>query len=92
MSKNPELASLRQWIFAHNADSRGISISTAASHVSLACFFVGRFLVLLMLVGWSNTSISEKVPPTIAVTTPSPHQKVRTALTCGGGGEILILR
>ena len=31
MSKNPELASLRQWIFAHNADSRGISISTAAS-------------------------------------------------------------
>ena len=30
MSKNPELALLRQWIFAHNADSRGISISTAA--------------------------------------------------------------
>ena len=34
MRENPELASLRQWIFSHNAAHRSIRISPPSPHVS----------------------------------------------------------
>ena len=50
MRENPELASLRQWIFSHNAAHRSIRISPPSPHVSTERTFWRGLIVAAAIV------------------------------------------